>query len=231
MIKTIRFCPKLSNKEDMLIEPIPAKKAVAQWYKDGEMTWQDENGASHPGLKTCKPFIDVMIAGYYLLIPFDIHISINSENKVEINWDGPDAWRGFVGERPSALGSTIPRPAGYKNNHLVWASMWGWKTPKGWSSIVTHPYNRYELPFITYSGLIDSDKFISSGNTPFHLKDGFTGVIKKGTPYAQIIPIKRASWNSFFDYGLHHEAEARGMDLRKEGYAYKNIDWYKKEYE
>ena len=229
-MKTIRFCPRISNKERMLTAPIPAKKNIAQWYKDGETYWKDESG-EHPGLKTCKPFIDIMISGYYLVIPFDIHVSEDEQGKLNINWDGPEEWAGFVNERPAQLGSTMPRPAGYRKNHLVWSSMWGWKTPRGWSSIVTHPFNRYELPFITASGLIDSDGFFGSGNIPFYLKDNFVGTIPAGTPYAQIIPIKRSRWNSFPDYGLIDGSEARSVDLRKEGHAYKNVEWFKKDYD
>jgi hypothetical protein len=35
-----------------------------------------------------------------------------------------------------------------------------------------------------------------SGNIPFFIKEGFSGVIPKGTPIAQVIPFKRESWTS-----------------------------------
>jgi hypothetical protein len=230
-MKLIRFVPRISNKEDMLVEPVSCKKLIPEWYKNGEMFYEGPEGKEHPGLKTCKPFIDVMIAGYFLLIPFDINVSVDENNNLKIGWDGPEAWSGFIGERPKGLGSTIPVPAGHRSNHLVWSSMWGWKTPRGWSSIITHPFNRSDLPFRTASGMIDSDRFMGSGNSPFHLLDNFTGVIPKGTPYAQVIPVKRSSWKSFADYGLTMKADLRGLNLRKPGQDYKNIEWVRKEYE
>lgn len=230
-MKLIRFVPRISNKENMLLEPVAGKKIIPEWYKDGEMYFEGPDGKQHHGLKSCKPFLDVMISGYFLLIPFDIYVDIDESNNLSIKWDGPPEWSSFVGERPKGIGSTIPVPAGHRSNHLTWSSMWGWKTPRGWSSIVTHPLNRSDLPFRTMSGTIDSDKFIGSGNTPFHLKEGFTGVIEKGTPYAQIIPIKRSSWRSFADYGLKATAELKNLNLRKSGQEYKNVDWVRKEYE
>lgn len=228
-MKIIRFVPALSSKEKMLLEPIPAKKDIPQWYKDGESTYF-LNGESNPGLKTCKPFLDVMISGYYLLIPFDIHVTKTEDGSSKFSWDGPDEWKDFIGERLGDIGSTIPRPAGHKHNHLVWASRWGWKTPRGWSSIVCHPFNREELPFTTTSGLIDSDKFIGPGNIPFFIKEDFIGTISKGTPYAQVIPVKRSSWSSFADYGLISSNEIKGINLHEHKQSYKAVDWEKKEY-
>lgn len=228
-MKIIRFVPAFSSKEKMLLEPIPAKKNIPQWYKDGESTYF-LNGQNNPGLKTCKPFLDVMISGYYLLVPFDINVTKTEDGKSKFSWDGPDEWKEFIGERLGDIGSTIPRPSGHSHNHLIWASKWGWKTPKGWSSIVSHPFSRAELPFTTTSGLIDSDKYFGPGNIPFFIKEDFVGTISKGTPYAQIIPVKRSSWSSFADYGLISPNEIKGINLHEHDQSYKVADWEKKEY-
>jgi hypothetical protein len=230
-MKTFRFVPRIRDKKAMLIEPIPAKKIVPDWYKNGEMFYEGPDGQEHHGLKSCKPFIDVMIAGYFFITPFDIEISNDENNNLKIDWDGPQEWSDFIAERPSQMGATIPVPEGHRKNHLVWSSMWGWKTPRGWSSILTHPFNRSDLPFKTMSGMVDSDKFFSSGNIPFHIRENFTGIIKKGTPFAQVIPIKRAKWNSFADYGLISSVDLRAKNLRKPDQAYKNVEWVKKEYD
>lgn len=228
-MKTIRFVPRLENRDLMLLEPIPCKKNIPQWYKDGETTYFLD-GKENPGLKTCKPFLDSMISGYYLLIPFDIDISYDDDNNIKFEWDGPEQWAGFVNERKGDIGKTIPKPEGFKHNHLIWSSMWGWKTPRGWSSLLTHPVNRLELPFYTVSGIIDSDKFFAGGNIPFFIKDGFVGTIEKGTPFAQVIPIKRSRWSSFSDYGLVSPAEIKGDNLHNHNQSYKKLDWVKKEY-
>lgn len=230
-MRLVRFVPRLSDKKDMLMEPVPCKKLVPDWYKDGEMFYEGPGGKEHSGLKTCIPFLDIMLAGYFFVTPFDIEVSNDENGNLAINWDGPAAWSEFIGERPKALGATIPVPPGHRKNHLVWSSMWGWKTPRGWSSILTHPFNRADLPFKTMSGMVDSDKFYGSGNIPFHIREDFIGIIPKGTPFAQMIPVKRSSWKSFADYGLKSSADLRANNVRKPNQKYKDIDWIRKEYE
>jgi hypothetical protein len=230
-MKIIRFVPDFPDEKVMGLPPVPAKKMVPEWYKNGEYHWVDENGQNNPGLKTCKPFIDIMITGYFVLTPFDIHVSEDEEGKLNIKWDGPTEWEHFIGERPKALGATIPVPAGHRSNHLIWSTRWGWKTPRGWSTLVTHPFNRSDLPFRTSSATIDSDKFFVNGNIPFHIQAGFVGTIPAGTPYVQVIPVKRASWASVKDYGLEQLGKIKSANVRLDKHKYKNVEWVKKDYE
>ena len=196
--------------------PIPASDLIPEWWKQGEAfisktdlslnVLDKEDRAA--GMKSCIPFLDGITSGYLLLTWADIEITENhnevvkwqyveknengmwKETESNINWD-------MVGERTGAIGHSMPRPAGYAINHLTWNSKWGIKVPKGWSVLITHPLSRFELPFITSSAIMDSDRFSSHGSIPFFIKKGWTGVIPKGTPYAHIIPIKRSSWISF----------------------------------
>jgi hypothetical protein len=62
------------------------------------------------------------------------------------------------------------------------------------------------------AGIVDSDKYHGAGNIPFFLKEEFEGLIPKGTPYAQIIPIKRAEWTTVFDPALVGYAVNTGID-------------------
>ena len=227
-MKLIRFAPSFSNREKMLIPPTPIKSHVPEWYRVGESEFVDGEGSLQPGLKTCAPFLDVMLTGYSLVTPFDIFVGKNEDGSHNIRWNGPSEWSDFVGERPKELGSTIPRPAGYSPNGLIWASKWGWKTPRGWSTIVTHPYNRFDLPFITLSGTIDSDKFCANGNIPFFIKSDWVGVIPAGTPYAQIIPFKRKAWKKVDDFGLFSKVIEEGKEVRIK--SYKKYLWQKKSY-
>ena len=77
-----------------------------------------------------------------------------------------------------------------------WTVPWSIETPKGFSLLFTHPLNRMELPFVTMSGIVDTDEYECPVNLPFLIREGFMGVIPKGTPIAQVIPIKREKWSS-----------------------------------
>jgi hypothetical protein len=78
---------------------------------------------------------------------------------------------------------------------------WTIEAPPGYSLLFTHPVNRDDLPFTTLSGLIDCDTFHDSPlNFPARWHDAnFNGVLPKGTPVAQCLPVKRESWAGRFE--------------------------------
>ena len=213
---------------DNSILPVTAKSEIPQWYKDGEVEYIDAVGKLNPGIKKCIPILDSLTAGYLLKTSVNIYIKKRHNGKTAIDYDIDMNTLSPVGVRPDELGSTIPRPAGHLKEQLIWTALWSWKTPKGYSLLLTHPLNRWDLPFTTMSGIVDSDKYHGPGNVPFFLKEGFEGLIPKGTPYAQIIPIKRANWTAVFDPALVGLAKNTGIDGLTGGY--KKFFWKKKTY-
>jgi hypothetical protein len=213
-------------------QPKPMKEFVPEWYRLAETTYvtsgeQEES----PGLKKCVPFLDAMISGYAITTPYDIYVSRNKKGEIKLGWNLPKGLKEFIAERPKETGATMPRPAGHYPNHLVWVGFWGVKAPKGYSILVTHPLNRFDLPFTTMSALMDSDKFFASGNIPFFIKEGFEGVIPAGTPVAQYIPVKRDSWimdNN--NQGLMNFEHQHGEAARNPETSYKKKQWVRKEY-
>jgi len=226
-MKLIEFIPS-QPKNIAAGYPEPGKSHVPKWYKEGEIHFTTPDGDVVNGMKSCVPFLDVMISGYMLTTPTDIHVTINEDGKQKLGWDYPGP---VLTERPAQMGATIPRPAGHSVNGLIWESQWGWKTPRGWSVLVTHPYNRFDLPFITVSGFMESDKFISNGNIPFFIREGFEGIIPKGTPYAQLIPVKRASWTHRHAFELMDIAKELGKKVHLNTHFYKKFNWVRKIYE
>ena len=124
----------------------------------------------------------------------------------------------------------MPMQKEFEEQPFKWNSPWLIKTPKGYSTLFTHPLNHFDLPFITMSGIVDTDSYTMPINFPFILRSDFEGIIPKGTPIAQIIPIKRDSWLS---EKLEYSEKSKFMldDLRsKLSRAYKERFWTKKEY-
>lgn len=228
-MKVIRF---FSKKEFQSAgQPMPAKKFLPDWYKKSESSIIDENGNEFSGLKRCIPFLDSMLSGYMLVTPVDIFVSKNDDNSLNIRWNSSDVFSEFISERPKTSGEFMPRPPGHHPNHLAFKGFWGFKTPKGWSVLVTHPLNRHDLPFTITSGIMDSDQYSTSGNIPFFLKEDFIGVIPAGTPFAQLIPIKRESWKSINnDEGIVYLEDLQGETVRSPGRSYKKLFWIKKDY-
>lgn len=229
----MKFVFFTSDVDSSIGKPIKIKNVLPQWYKDAETFYVEKiNGKEekHAGLKKCVPFLDSLISGYAIVTPFDIYIGKKEDGSIDIKWNSPEDLSGFIGERTGDIGLTIPRPAGHLPNHLVWSNKWGWKAPKGYSILVTHPLNRFDLPFTTTSGIIDSDKFITSGNIPFFLKEGFYGLIPAGTPVAQLIPIKRKRWEMVVTTANKSISSIQGRMARDEKRNYKRKFWVKKEY-
>jgi hypothetical protein len=219
-------------------KPDLIKKFIPEWYKKAETHFSSEEDLAieegtqktSAGLKTCVPFLDAMISGYALVVPFDIYVGKTKDGDLDMKWNAPQGWENFVEERPKESGSTMPRPAGHAPNHMVWSGRWGIKVPRGYSVLVTHPLNRQDLPFTTSSAIMDSDKFFGNGNIPFFIKEDFVGVIEKGTPFAQIIPIKRKRWKMIHNSALKDAIQKHGHDVRKKEGTYKKKYWTRKEY-
>lgn len=193
--------------------PSPAINNIPEWYRKGESFINNETMLEakkddmfkSSGMKGCMPFFDSITSGYLITTWSDIEITKNENNNIEFRYVDKDVYGGYVEsvfdpqvivERTGDLGKTIPRPEGHAQNHFAWSVKWGMKLPRGWSMLVTHPMNRFDLPFVTTSAIMDSDRFSPNGNMPFFLRDGWTGIIEKGTPIAQLVPIKRSSWIS-----------------------------------
>lgn len=231
-MKIIRF---FSRREyENAGQPVPAKKLLPEWYRLSENEIIDQTHPDKPkasGLKKCIPFMDAMLSGYFLVTPMDIFVSKNEDGSLKIGWNSSEVFQEFISERPKELGELMPRPPAHYPNHLAFRGFWGFKTPRGWSVLVTHPLNRHDLPFTTTSGIMDADKYSTSGNIPFFIKEDFVGVIPAGTPFAQLIPIKRASWKSIAnDQGIAYLETLQGQTVRTPGKSYKKLFWQRKEY-
>ena len=222
-------------------DPKSSKLFIPDWYKKAEVFYQDKGGNTNAGLKTCMPYLDALTAGYMLTTPVDIyvnektgefdHIFRNKDKTLNIRWNGANPFHDFINERPSESGSTMPRPPGHFPNHMVFKGYWSIKTPKGYSLLLTHPLNRHDLPFTVLSGIIDSDKFFASGNIPFFIKSNFSGIIPKGTPIAQLIPIKRDSWTSYNDDPyLSEKGMIQAALVENKDTNYKRKFWQRKSY-
>lgn len=250
MIKRMRFVPSNEYAYENIDPPVPAKSLVPNWYKNGEMVISSETaeiakpGDSNitGGMKSCVPFLDAMISGYFICLWENLYVKTSDvveefysvqKNPYTDKYEKKEFNHlDMIDERYGDIGHTIPRPSGYCNNHMVFKGQWGVRLPKGWSLEVTHPLNRFDLPFMTTSGIIDSDEWWTGGNIPFFFQKNFNGVIPKGTPIAQIIPIKRSSWVSYVSElsitrNNYITDKARSVPI---GWYKKNI-WVKKNYD
>jgi hypothetical protein len=134
-----------------------------------------------------------MGSGYAYRTPCDIEFKENSYGQIEAKvLDEKN--KDFIQVRMPMPG--FKAPMGYHEVHFAWWADWAVELPAGYSALYSQPFNRFELPFITTSGIIDNDKVHLPGTMPFFVAKGFQGILPAGTPYAQIIPFKRENWES-----------------------------------
>jgi hypothetical protein len=233
--KVIRYG---SDAELSIVEPIKsAKLFVPEWYKkmatyidDSKLRIRPEKyGGSNTTIKQCVPFLDSLTCGYIVELFQDVEVC-NVNGEVSITW----------GVDPAALDSRDPKmvqgfpvPEGHNPTNFVWNNQVSLQTPHGYSCLITHPFNRFDLPFTTLTGVVDTDTNpMNKGKLPFYLKKDFEGIIPRGTPIYQILPFKRENWKSKKDEEMHSLAAALTDKARSVGQGfYKKTGWSRKVYE
>lgn len=233
----ITFVPSHKEIEHILVPPEPASRNVPEWYKtlakhdksNSEETLHPINHMGTDGAvvatKQCPPFLDAMTAGYHYLLEDDLHVDIDDDGKPILWWKTENM---MLDHRPTI---ELPVPEGHHPIHYGFKMSWYYETPPGHSVLITHPMNRYDLPFTVQSGIVESDIWGLPVFIAFFLKRGFRGVIPKGTPVFQIIPFKRQNWEMEVDNRqetIHrHTFDAEKRRTRIHGY-YKWFAWRKK---
>jgi hypothetical protein len=227
----------LKYETDISIVPdiiTPAKNNIPEWYKKiptikDEDRFSFENGFAQ-SVKWCMPFFDTFTTGYTVNLAFDLFVTLTKDGDPFLSWKVPDEYAPSWRDRPADPNLV---PLGHFDTEYTWKFNCSFVVPKNYSILVTHPLNRNDLPFTTVSGIIDGGFVtIPQGNVPFYIKKGFTGIIAKGTPIAQLIPFSNEFWKSQIENGLTKE----GLDNNNRGNTilfgfYKKTFWKRKKYE
>jgi hypothetical protein len=237
--KTISFIPDSERAEKLFDSPIPASKVVPNWYKKlNKYVFPDVKFTRFPGkntgpddtnltAKACAPFLDTFTTGYMVVLPTDVAVVDPNIYEARMIWD---SHTNMVDAHASSQLGDLNVPEEFEPGAYKWNFHWSIRVPKGYSLLYTHPLNRPDLPFQTFSGIVDSDEYSVPVNLPFLLRKNFIGTIEKGTPVAQVIPIKRESWNhKKLTHDKYNPLDAERLKLYLGG-AYKKLFWTPKRY-
>lgn len=227
MSQKIQFYYDNPKALDAVVAPRPASQYYPKWFRE----LANVPNPNNPGLltaKKCMALVDSFSSGYIFELACDLNIKRVEDNKYGLSWSGDFC---PVVSRDGHQTMGFPKFGGFEAPNFAWMCPYGIKTPKGWSVLISHPSNHYELPFLTFSGIVDSDGYGSSGIYPFMLKDEFEGTIYKGTPLFQITPFKRESWKSeiVYDKSIYRDNEVATARSVSEGHYKKNF-WQSKSY-
>lgn len=197
MTLTFRCAPELM---DILPRPIPAVQGLPDWFKAlPQKAFNAVTQSETQTVKRCPPFIDAMTYGFLIPLPCDVTVKDG-----EFTWDfglPVNSVDNFT-RSPIAFhdASQIAGTPFFEEDRFAikFNNFWTIEAPPGYSLLFTHPVNRADLPFTTLTGLVDSDTYSDSLiHFPAHWHDvTFNGVLPKGTPVAQCLPVKRESWSA-----------------------------------
>ena len=198
--------------------PFPAVQGLPDWFKVmPHKVFNPSLGMETQTVKKCPSFVDAMAYGFLIPLAADLEIRHG-----EFSWNS-EIREGFAGgfshspidfHDPSQVAGT---PFFNDDRFIIkFNCFWTIEAPPGYSLLFTHPVNRVDLPFTTVTGLIDSDTFHDmpmSFAARWDVPD-FNGVLPKGTPVAQCLPVKRESWSGQFE-ALSAEETTRLLDMKK----------------
>lgn len=250
-IEFISAAPGLNQDSASL--PEPSQAVIPDWYKEADRFAKMPNGEYYkapkgtcpfpkegttddfgmiPTWKACPAILDSFISGYVFKIPCDITFFKDVNGKIDVKVSD-DKYKGFCTKRPPM--PQFKHPTGFYKEHFSWFPDWGIRLPDGYSAIYMTPMNRFDLPFLNTTGIVDNDKVNLSGSFPFFIIENWEGTLKAGTPYMQILPFKRENWNSittFLDTTTIYKNMQENMKFyrKPDGGIYKDQVWTRREY-
>lgn len=200
-MKVVFRCPPELKR--LLPKPLPAKRGLPAWLRDMPMTVPSlDAGGDIRTLKQCPPFLDAMSAGFLIPLATDIEVD---HGIFRWDWDLPPSRAGRYTRSPIAfhLSDQAEGAPFHQPDRMVvkFNNFWTIALKAGYSLLVTHPFNREDLPFRTLTGLVDADLY-QDGFIQFPalwLDPDFVGRLAKGTPIAQCLPVPREALDLKFD--------------------------------
>ena len=225
----IKYESAVSITPDLLI---PIKNVVPDWFKKIPKWKNNEVFEIGSGIgktvKQCSPILDSFTIGYTIVLPSDIYVK-NNNGAPYLTWQHMD-FPPIVREQTADLNLV---PAGHNSTEYAWKVAVANTIPLGYSMIITHPFNRHDLPFTTLTGIVDGGFVMhANGQIPFFVKENFEGLIPKGTPIVQIVPFRQENWKSKETKGLLKESSKHNLQsLSLISGWYKKTFWTHKKYD
>jgi hypothetical protein len=220
------------------LDIVPASQCIPEWYKNMPLKIQDNNFelinetdgsvSRNITIKGCAPFLDGLTSGYMAVTKTELQIA-KPLDVVIFSWRPAEK---LISTHSHTQAPLLPEIKGSKDV-FKWEIHSRITTPKGYSCLFTHPFNRHDLPFRTFTGVVETDTYPLPTLFPFQISADIKEpiILPIGTPVAQILPFKRDNWQrESFLFNSAEREESYRLFLRKIVRSYKTQWWQKKTY-
>lgn len=243
-IEIIPFVKDDLRGATILDMPQSALSSIPNWHREQPGKFDDsfldlsrprgeeepKNRSGNLTVKRCMPFFDAMTQDFVVKTNVTVGVSRmpNMRQAIHMLRDKPGQTllNEEIGFHGRLQWEHFPASEDYdQETAYKWINRYGIKTPKGYSIVFHHPHNRPDLPFYTFSGTVDTDRYTKPVNFPFLLKKDFIGIIPKGTPVVQFSIVKRQKWEKFVQ-----EFDMKNIDNANEEFLYSFDNHYKTNY-
>ena len=215
---------------DVLPRPALARDFLPGWLREmPRHAFSELHGEDVRTVKHCPPFVDAMSQGFVIPLPCDVTVQ---DGRLSWDWAIPTLSVTMHPRAPVSFhvasqveGTPFHQPGQVPGQVIVkFNSFWTIELEPGWSLFAMHPVNRADLPFRLLSGVVDADRFHDVGILfpAMWLDTGFSGVLPRGMPVAQCIPVRREApvleFQGFDAAEQQHYADTAGTLLSSSGH-------------
>jgi hypothetical protein len=165
-------------------EPYPAARHIPEWFTN----LSPEGSTEKRILDHFPPFSGAMTAGYIIPAPGDLRITFDYGFTPvgEYQFLAQHARAQYAGS--SFAGRTV----------VKFYNPWIIVTPPDYVCLITAPINRFEMPFVALTGIVETGQYYAEVALPMicMMALGETYDVRRGTPMIQVIPFRREDWTS-----------------------------------
>jgi len=186
------FLPKwFKSMSDSIEQPAVHEKGKPNYFgKKGDTAKKHTSGT----VKRCPAIVDLITEGFIIPLWSDFLVQRDMET---LEWDNKNFKYGIEFHSKKQIKGWDLKKTDFPEG-VKFINPWRIYTPKGYSVMFMTPTYQFEKRFTVLPGIVETDSYHHVNfPTVWHAtKDAF---IERGTPFIQVIPFKRDSWNLSVD--------------------------------